>query len=188
MSECVLAKNGQTADRKGGTADSAIDRNGYRFVIVNRNVIDKKKFTSNIENMLSSHLTATNPNCIINKSTSGKKKRKPSLEFGTTILGNKVRVQPIPTYTLLSFDFAQKMIIKYAPEKRKEDLSLVQTIVHTVTACQSKISHDSVGTIPMNTTKKPNKLATHLNPDQTFLEMLPANRVICLPHVLQNQP
>ncbi|KAG9289465.1 hypothetical protein G9A89_008026 [Geosiphon pyriformis] len=155
-------RNGRTTNRKRGIANSAIDENGYCFVIINKDVIDTKKFTSNIKNMLGSCLTTANSYRIINKSTSGEKRRKPGLGFGTTILGNKVRIQPIPTYTLLSFDFAQKRIIKYAPEKRRKDLSLVQTIVHTITTSQSKIRHDSVNTIPMNTTKKPNKFATHL--------------------------
>ncbi|KAG9305082.1 hypothetical protein G9A89_007722 [Geosiphon pyriformis] len=44
----------------------------------------------NIKNVLSSILTAANPNCIINKDASSKKEKNSSPRFSMTTLGNKV--------------------------------------------------------------------------------------------------
>ncbi|KAG9284717.1 hypothetical protein G9A89_002602 [Geosiphon pyriformis] len=40
----------------------------------------------------------------------------------------------------------------------------------------------------MDVTKESNKPITHLDPDQTPPKMLPTNRIISLPHILQHQP
>ncbi|KAG9286844.1 hypothetical protein G9A89_012394 [Geosiphon pyriformis] len=51
------------------------------LVCVNKNVIDLKKFTGNIENMLGSTLTTANPNYIIDENPNSKEKRQSSTKF-----------------------------------------------------------------------------------------------------------
>ncbi|KAG9286491.1 hypothetical protein G9A89_014657 [Geosiphon pyriformis] len=158
-------KNGQTTDKKRWVTDSAIDGNDHSFVIIDQNVINLEKFTSNIKNMLSSILTAANPNCIINKGASSKKRKKSSPRFSTTTSRNKMRIDSVFTHALLIFDFTQQRVIKYISQKRGENLSLVQSIMYTITIHQTKVHHNSVGTISINTTKKSNESVTYLNPD-----------------------
>ncbi|KAG9304891.1 hypothetical protein G9A89_010753 [Geosiphon pyriformis] len=86
-----------------------------------------------------------------------------------------MKIQPIPTHTFLMLDFTQQRIIKYVLQKGEKNFSLVQTIMHIITTYQTKIRHNSVGTILINTTEKLNKFVAHLNSDQTLLKMLPAD-------------